>query len=93
MLALNFAPSIEQEKNIFEGLNLSVIAAMAKTRVPRIKPACTLEVILTKLLASKPNSEMSSGKMVFPANHRDVDANCETIITSRMCFDFTVKVR
>jgi hypothetical protein len=90
MDALKTAPNMEQIKNIFEGLILSDTAVTAKISVPIINPAWTAEVILPKSLNFNPISEIRSGNIAFPANQRDVPANCETIINKRICLDFTI---
>ena len=77
-----------QKKKTIDGENLSDILNMAKTNVPLINPNWTAEVMCPKALSFKLNVEIKSAITPFPANHNEVQQNCENTIIGRIIFDF-----
>lgn len=86
MPRLKAAATIEQTKNTFDGENLSEIVNTAKNNVPAINPNCTELVRLARKLSSRLNCLMISGNMALPANHKEVQRNCETTIAGKIRF-------
>ena len=80
------APRIEEIKKIFLGENLSDSAKKAKMNVPEIKPSCTADVTIPTSFRSTFIADCKSIIIAFPANHNDVQANWENIITGSMRF-------
>ena len=78
------APRIEQTKYIFRGEYLSDNAKNAKTSVPEINPSCTAEVMIPTSSILTFIADCKSLMIAFPANHREVPANCENIITGKI---------
>jgi hypothetical protein len=80
---LQSAPNKAQTKKTLDGENRSAIAKSAKRNVPAIKPNCTAEVKFSKALVFKVKLTIRSFNTALPANHKDVQQNCEiTIIGS-----------
>lgn len=75
------APSIEEKKKTREGENRSATDNNANTSVPEINPSCTAEVIFAVAFFPSSNATVNSGSTAFPANHNDVPANCERMIS------------
>lgn len=92
MPILKTAARIALIKNTLEGEKRSVIAKMAKTKVPTIKPNCTEEVIKLIAEAGIPNSRTKSGITAFAANQSEVQANCEKTISGRIKRRFGLSV-
>ncbi len=84
MLKLNKAPKIAETKNTFEGENLSAMVKIANTRVPAINPNCTDEVIQLNCDPDIENTSDNGPTIAFPANQREVQANCEKIMANRI---------
>ena len=75
---------MEQTKKTNEGEKRSAMVKTAKNKVPAIKPNCTALVRLAKKLTSTLNCLIISGKIAFPANHKDVQKNWEITITGKI---------
>ena len=81
--ALQSAPSEAHKKKTLDGENRSAIVKSANNNVPVIKPNCTAEVKFSKALLGKLKFSIKSFNTAFPANHKEVQQNCEiTIIGS-----------
>ena len=87
MDTLSIAPIIALTKNTLDGLNLSAIDNSANRNVPRIKPNCTAEVMDANASVGKSQSVCKSLRIAFPANHREVPANCAKMIVGKMRFE------
>jgi len=85
------APRIEQNKNIFRGEYLSDSAKKAKTNVPIIKPSCTADVTMPTSFILTFIADCKSVMIAFPANHNEVQANWENIITGKICLGTFIK--
>ena len=81
---LNSAPSKALIKNTFEGENRSAIVKIAKISVPIINPNCTADVKCPRALSLRPKFMIRSFITPFPANHSDVQQNCEITIAGSM---------
>ena len=81
MAKLAIAPNKEQIKNKFRGLKRSAKLKTANNKVPTIKPSCTALVICPNIWDVMPNSICKLDRTAFPANHKEVPANCENTIT------------
>ena len=83
---LKIAPKIALIKNTLDGENRSAIVNKANTKVPAIKPNCTAEVKFPKALSCKLKVVTRLFITPFPANHKEVQQNCEKTIMGNMCF-------
>jgi len=79
-----------QKKNTFDGENLSDIVSNAKINVPLINPNWTAEVRCPRVPSLKLNVEIKLVITPFPANHNEVQQNCENTIIGRIIFDFII---
>ncbi len=77
------APAIEQAKNTRRGEKRSAMVKKAKTSVPAMKPSCTADVTCPSAEAASPHSAGRSRSTALPANHSEVPANCDTMMTGR----------
>ncbi len=70
--------------NIRDGEYRSAIVNRAKVSVPIIKPNCTKDNRYPKISKSTVNCVARSSITALPANHKDVQKNCEIMITGSM---------
>ena len=87
---LNAAPSKAHTKKTIDGLYLSATEKMAKISVPMMNPNWTAEVKYPKALSSSPKSVLNSGIMPFPANHIEVQKNCDKTIMGSISLDLCI---
>ena len=82
--ALHKAAKMLLMKNSLDGEYLSARDKKANTRVPAINPSITAEVTRLTAYWLSPNATFNSGKIALPANHNEVPANCDKMISGRI---------
>ncbi len=81
---LHMPPNTAHITNMRDGEYRSASVRSAKVRVPIINPNCTKDNRYPRMLNPKLNWVARSSITAFPANQREVQKNCEMIMTGSM---------